>query len=69
MKGKSKLIKSGPGTWGKLASKNGSYAGAPGVNYNTKNYTKKGKTASAPNLSNNMNPMKSPAGTFALKGV
>ena len=69
MKGKSKLIKSGPGTWGKLASKNGSYAGAPGVNYNTKNYAKHGKTGAKPSLGNNMNPMKQQAGTFALKGV
>jgi hypothetical protein len=65
--GKSKVIKSGPGTWGTLASQSGKLG--PGPNVNQKNYHKPGQTATAPSLTNNMNPMKCTPGGVGLKGV
>lgn len=70
MKGKSKLIKSGPGTWGTLASGNGTLGGQR-VNVNTGHYQKKGKEGAAPSLNaRGLNPMNARGDlTHSLKGV
>lgn len=67
-KGKSKLLKSGPGTWGKLAGRSGTAAGQ-GVNVNAKDYRKSGQTGAAPSLKADFNPMHTPASNYGFKGV